>query len=372
MFTNKILEAPMALTFDDVILLPGYTEIEPSQADLKTMFTKNIVLNIPIVSSPMDTVTESKMAIELALNGCIGVLHRNCSREEEVEMAEKVKSYVFNPEEYPNAIVDDRGRLMVAAAVSPFDIKRAIELSRYVDALVVDVAHFHNKNVMEATKKIMEGVGVDLIVGNIGTYKAVEDILAKLEEPAALRVGIGSGSICITGEVTGVAAPTLFAVARVSDALVDYGARRIPVIADGGIRNPGDAVKALAAGASTVMLGYALAGTDEAPGKVVEVSGVIYKEYRGMGSRAAKMKRYSLDRYSKPSKAIDEGVEGLVPARGPVREVLSAWEASMKASLGYIGAKSIRELWEKAVFARISPQGRYEVKPHSIVVKRSP
>lgn len=475
-FRKKIEEAPLAITFNDLVLLPGYTEVEPSQVDVKGRFSRNIGLNIPFVSSPMDTVTESEMAIALALQGGIGVLHRNCTREEEVEMAKKVKraaSFIIrdvrtiHPNEsvlkakkvmeqygihglpvvdednklvgivtwrdirylekdvkvadimsgedklvtanenieiseavnilqkhkieklpivddkgrlkglitikdiemskkFPNALRDEDGRLKVAAAISPFDIKRANDLEKYVDALVIDVAHFHNLEVMKATKKIVEEVSVDVVVGNIATYEAVEDILHYIEEVDGFRVGIGSGSICTTSVVTKVSGPTLFGVANVADAIRDLKAN-IPIIADGGVKTPGDAALALSLGASSVMMGNIFAGCKESPGKLVSIGGTFYKEYWGMGSARAREKRMVLDRYSKPSKEITEGIAGLVPYRGTVETVVKQFVAGLKASMGYVGAKNIEELWHKAKLARVSPLGLNEIKPHSII-----
>jgi len=467
----------IALTFNDVILLPGWTEVEPREIDLSTYVDKNHKLNIPFVSSPMDTVTEADLAIALAREGGLGVLHRNCSVEEQVEMARKVKraeafvirdvvtitpdkrvedarkimeelnihglpvvlsgklvglvtsrdirysepnlrvSKVMTPRErlivahpgvtideakkilqkhkieklplvddkdrliglitykdlelkgkYPNAVRDENGRLLVAAAISPFDLERAKKLSKYVDILVTDVAHFHNKNVFKATKKIIKSVDSDVIVGNLGTGEAVLDAVSDIEDVSGLRVGIGSGSICTTGIVTRVAAPTLFAVLESVSALKELGAfGKIPIIADGGIKNSGDIAVALAAGASAVMMGNLFAGTRESPGRLIAIEGRYYKEYYGMGSARARAKRMALDRYSYPSKEIEEGIEGWVPYRGTVSDLVKELSAGLKAAMGYVGAKNIGELWVKSRFAIILPTGFYEIRPHDIV-----
>ena len=465
-FTDKLINAPIALTFGDVVLLPSRSDVEPREVDLTTNITVNIKANIPIVSSPMDTVTEAEMAIALARLGGLGVIHRNCSREEQVELVKQVKKapvlpvkYIYikasstveeahkmllklNIEALPvvdsnglflgyfkhnsairaddkdlvaryavkgevikreellkvsktnpkdslaiidndgkywgiidngscnnySPLIDDKGRLRVGAATSPYDLNRAKMLEKWVDVLVVDVAHFHNLNCIKAAKKLLREISVDIVVGNIGTYEACEDILTMLENVAGLRVGIASGSICSTGIVTGVAAPTLFAVANVRDALEDYGALHIPIIADGGIKSPGDAAKALAAGASAIMLGRALAGTDEASSPLIPIGSRLYKLYRGMGSKSALAKRYSADRYSPPSKKIAEGVEGLVPYRGPVANVIEEFRAGLQAALGYVGARNIRELWVKAKFARLTSIGLKEVHPHDLLM----
>ena len=472
-FRKKVAGAELAFTFHDVILLPGLA-VEPSEIDIRTRFTKNYSLNIPLASSPMDTVTETEMAIAMAREGGVGVLHRNCSVEEQVEMAKKVKraeSLVIrdvitvepdqqvgeamrlmeihhisglpvvkggklvgiltgrdvrfaNPEakvesvmtkevitapegitleeakellhrhrieklpivdehgnlkglitfkdimlrgRYPEASRDEEGQLLCAAAVSPFDLERAKKLDRYVDILVTDVAHFHNSAVLEATKRMMEEVEADVVVGNVGTYQAAEDVITRLEKVAGFRVGVGSGSICITTEVTKAGAPTLYATASVADALRDYGLD-IPVTADGGVRGPGDIALALAAGASVVMAGNLFARCKEAPGTLVSIGGRYYKQYRGMGSPSAMAKRYSLDRYSVPSKGIVEGVEGWVPYKGEVSTAVRELVQGLKASMGYAGARNIRELWEKARFALLSPLGAAETKPHDILL----
>lgn len=452
-FRNKLTNAESLYTFDTVYLVPGRAEVEPSQVDLRTKLSTNVPLLVPIVSSPMDTVTEHEMAIALALNGAIGVIHRNMSIEEQVEQVKRVKNHpplrlrqVFlrpsdncayglellrnlairqlpvvsqgNIEGYVDysmlrsicktgfepiakavtpgqvyglnrvsdarkhviegkadsvaivskngvyvgtllledaltevtPLLDENGRLRVAAAISPFDSERARKLDNLVDALVSDVAHFHNVNVLRAAREIAKKTSADFIAGNIGTYQAVIDVLSLVEKIDGLRVGIAGGSICTTADVGGVYAPTLWAVASVRDALEEQGASEIPVIADGGIRSSGDAVKALAAGASSVMLGYVLAGTDEAAAQLIALGNSLYKPYRGMASRGAMSKRFAADRYTRLVKKVAEGVEGLVPYKGPVVKVLSEFVEGLRAGLGYAGARNIKELWEKAVF----------------------
>src|SRR5208337_3294645 len=232
--------------------------------------------------------------------------------------------------QYPDAVRDENGQLLSAAAVSPFDLERAKRLDGLADILVTDVSHFHNSNVFSATKKLMNEVSAEVIVGNIGTYDAAEDALTELEKISGFRVGIGSGSICTTTEVTKAGSPTLFATAQVADAVTKYGAN-IPIIADGGIRTPGDIAIALAAGASAVMIGNLLARCRESPGTLITIGGRYYKQYRGMGSQSARAKRYSLDRYSIPSKGISEGVEGWVPYKGEVNIVLEELVSGLRA-----------------------------------------
>jgi IMP dehydrogenase len=473
-FLEKFKAIQVALTFRDVVLLPGRAEIEPSEVDLRTRVTKGHALNIPFVSSPMDTVTESEMAIGLAREGGLGVIHRNCPIEEQVDMAKRVKraealiirdvitvtpndtvgqtlalmekhnisglpvvegtklvgivtgrdvrfaqpsllvkqvmtKNVVKAEEgtgieeaqqllrdhkieklpivnkdgelaglitfkdillrgkYPNAARDENGQLLCAAAISPFDLERAKKLDDFADILVTDVSHFHNANVFKATKKLMAEVSAEVVVGNIGTFEAAEDAITELEQIGGFRVGIGSGSICTTSEVTKAGSPTLFATGQVSDAVAKYGAN-IPVIADGGIRTPGDVAIALTAGASAVMIGNLFARCKESPGTLITIGGRYYKQYRGMGSQSARDRRFSLDRYSLPSKGVPEGVEGWVPYKGEVTTVIEELASGLRASLGYAGAGNIQDLWRKGRLAALSASGSEEAKPHDILL----
>ncbi len=473
-FRAKFEGIQVALTFRDVMILPGRAEAEPSEVDVRTRVTKNHGLNVPFVSSPMDTVTESDMAIAVARQGGLGVVHRNCAAEEQVEMVKRVKRaealiirdvITVTPEDsvgqalalmqehnisglpvvdgtrlagivtgrdvrfaqpslsvrqvmtkevvkaeegidideakrllrdhkieklpivkktgeltglitfkdillrgkYPDAARDENGQLLCAAAVSPFDLDRAKKLDEYADILVTDVSHFHNENVFTSTKKLISEVSADVVVGNIGTYEAAEDVITELEQVGGFRVGIGSGSICTTTEVTKAGSPTLFATAQVSDAVTKYGAK-IPIIADGGIRTPGDVALALTVGASAVMVGNLFARCKESPGTLITIGGRYYKQYRGMGSQTARAKRYSLDRYSMPSKGVPEGVEGWVPYKGEVSIVLDELVSGLKASMGYAGARNIQELWSKAKLAALSPSGAEEARPHDILL----
>ncbi len=365
-FLLKLLEAPLVLTFRDVILLPGKAVVEPSEVKLTTNFTKSIKLKVPLVSAPMDTVTSSKMATAIARCGGIGVIHRNMPKDEQIKEVREVKASnpfegIGNKESLKPAM-DKDGNLLVAAAVSPFDLDRARKLSRWADALIVDVAHFHNEAVIVATKKMISEIGIDIVVGNVGSYEAVEEIITRIEA-AALRVGMSSGSICITGEVTGAASPTLWATAQASQALKDYGVK-LPVIADGGIKGPGDAAKAFAVGASSVMLGFVLAGSEESPNEPIMINGKMFKLYRGMGSLSARAKRYVLDRYSKPSKEVAEGVEMLVPFKGKVVSIIKEFVGGLKAAFGYAGASTIEDMWKKARLGRITPLGIREISAH--------
>ena len=477
-FREKFKNADHALTFNDVLLLPGWTTVEPSDAVVGSRASKNVELNVPFISSPMDTVTESEMSIALARHGGLGVLHRNCSVEQEVEIARAVKRAealiirdvitvrpgstvddllalmdrhkihgfpVVNENDsivgivtwrdlrladrslkvrdvmtkevitagenitleeakeilhehrieklpivdgkgrvtglitmkditlkgtYPEAIRDEEGRLICAAAVSPFDIERAKALDEYVDIIVTDVAHFHNRNCFEGAGRILKEVSADVVVGNIGTYEAAEDCLTKLEDVAGLRVGIGSGSICTTSVVTKAGAPTLYATSQAADAVRDYGSE-VSVIADGGIRNPGDIAVALAVGASCTMMGNVFAGTSESPGRLVAIEGRYYKEYYGMGSAAARQKRFAQDRYSRPSKTVNEGVEGWVPYRGSVSDIVAEFVGGLKAAMGYVGARTIPDMWERARLALVTERGSEEINPHDVILPGS-
>jgi len=363
-FVSKLKSAQNVFTFRDFILLPGRSEVEPNAIDLSTNLTKRIKLKVPLVSSPMDTVTEWKLALEMARLGGAGVIHRNMPIERQVEQARRVKASKVEVRS-----TDDRGRPLVGASVSPLDRERCKALDGVADFLVADVAHFHTSRVMEAARKVLPELSSEFIAGNIGTRKAAIDILDELPRVNGFRVGIGSGSICITSEVTRVGAPTLFAVAQVAAALEDRNLD-VPVIADGGIRGPGDAALAFAAGASVAMLGSMLAGTVEAPSRVVARKGMKFKTHRGMASAAARRVRFALDRYGVPAKGLDEGVEAYVPYVGGAEGVVSKMENGLRAAFGYAGASSIRGMWKNATFGSVSAAGVSELGAHSLEVKR--
>ena len=363
-FLSKLNSAQNVFTFRDFILLPGRSEVEPGGIDLSTRLTKKIKLGVPLISSPMDTVTEWRLALEMARLGGAGAIHRNIPIETQVEQAKKVKSAAGKV-----LSTDDKGRPLVGASVSPLDRERCLALDGVVDFLVADVAHFHTSNVMSAAKKILPDLSADFIAGNIGTRQAVFDILDELPRVEGFRAGIGSGSICITSEVTRVGAPTLFAVAEVASALEERGLD-IPVVADGGIRGPGDAALAFASGASAAMLGSMLAGTEEAPSKVVRRGGRKYKTHRGMASAAARRVRFAIDRYAVPAKGLDEGVEAYVPYVGQADGVVAMMENGLRAAFGYAGAANIREMWKKASFGSMSAVGAGELGAHSLELKR--
>jgi IMP dehydrogenase len=466
------------LTFDDVLILPGESEILPAETDLKTIFAKNVPLNIPLVSAAMDTVTESEMAIAIARLGGIGVIHRNMTPERQAEEVRKVKRaqswfiedpFVLGPEntvkdalklmeekgisgipivdnerkllgivtrrdllfeddeskplreimttnlvtgtfgismeeakermkkhkveklpivdkdgklkylvtfkdilrklEYPEANVDSHGRLRVAAACGTGEdskerVKRLIEAG--CDVIVVDTAHGHHKRVIEMVKWIKKNFEIPVVAGNVATR---EGCRALIEAGAdGVKVGVGPGSICTTRVVAGVGVPQLTAIIDCYDEAKKYD---IPIIADGGIRYSGDIVKALAAGASSVMIGSLFAGTDESPGETVLYEGRKFKVYRGMGSLGA-MSQGSKDRYfqDKQTKFVPEGVEGMVPYRGKVADVVFQLLGGLRSGMGYTGSRNLQELRLKSRFIKITHAGVRESHPHDIIITK--
>ena len=474
---------PLALTFDDVLLVPAASEVMPSDVCVKTYLTRNIELGMPILSSAMDTVSEWEMCVAMAQAGGLGVLHRNLSLEEQCQQVRRVKKYeagmVVNPVTvsqyvtlkqarilmkehgitgipvtdnhqrpvgiltnrdvrfvtddsilvselmtsdnlvtvtgdisldyaktilhanriekllvvnhdnvlvglitvkdieraglFPNATKDSKGRLRCGAATSVGDsgFQRAIALiEAETDVIIVDTAHGHSRAVIDTVKRIKQAYpDIQLIAGNVATAEAA---LALIDVGAdAIKVGIGPGSICTTRIVAGVGVPQLTAIYNVVQGLKG---KNIPVIADGGIKSSGDFAKAIAAGASTVMLGSMLAGTDEAPGELFTVQGRAYKSYRGMGSIGA-MARGSADRYfqkevSDTLKLVPEGIEGRTPYKGSVHTVLHQLIGGLRASMGYTGNKSIPEMALKANFVRITGSGLRESHVHDVIVTR--
>jgi IMP dehydrogenase len=471
------------ITFDDILLTPQYSETLPRDCSVETKFSRHIKLNIPMVSAAMDTVTESAMAIAVAQQGGIGVIHKNMpvkKQQHEVRkvkrarggmvvdpitvyedspiraakeimnkygisgvvvldekedivgiltnrdiifernLSKKVKDIMTHeplitaPEgtsleqaqrilkkhrieklpivsksgklkglitvrdiikkvEHPNATVDKFGRLRCAAAIGisrdTEDRARAL-IEANVDALVIDTAHAHSKSVLDMTKRIKNLFPkTELVVGNVATAEAARE-LVKLDVDG-IKVGIGPGSICTTRVIAGIGVPQVTAIA---DCARTVREKRIPVVADGGIRYSGDIVKALACGADSVMIGNIFAGTEESPGERILLQGRRYKEYRAMGSLGA-MPKGSADRYFQESakKFVPEGVEGRVPYRGLVKDVIFQLIGGLKAGLGYCGAKNIKNLQKKAKFIMISPAGLTESHPHDITItKESP
>lgn len=338
---------PEALTFDDVLIVPGESSIEPADASLQSAPYRGALLTLPFLSAAMDRVTEGAMAIALARAGGLGVLHRNCSVKAQVAMVGQCK----------------RAGAAVAAACGPFDEERAEALARAgVDALVIDCAHGGNTRVLESAKRLKRRLTLPLILGNIATAEAARAACAFAD---AVKVGVGPGSICTTRLVSGVGMPQLTAILEVAGVARKLG---VPVIADGGIKTSGDIAKALAAGASAVMLGNLFAGTDEAPGRVVTRSGERCKEYRGMGSRAVIESRSGSERYlTKGRVAVPEGVEGLVPYRGSLERVVAELASGVQVAMGYVGARTIPEFQKRARFVRITQASLAEGGPHSLV-----
>ena len=339
------------LTFDDVLLVPSYSEVLPSEVSLAARFSRNVPLGIPFASAAMDTVTESALAAAIAAEGGIGVIHKNMSAEAQAAEVAAVKAKGF--------------RVAAAVGVRALDRVKAL-VDAGVDVIVVDSAHGHSKGVIGTLKEIKASFKVDVVAGNIATAEAA---LALVEAGAdGVKVGIGPGSICTTRIVAGIGMPQLTAVASVAEALEGSG---VPVIADGGIRYSGDIVKALAAGAHVVMMGSMLAGCEEAPGEMEVFQGRQFKVYRGMGSLGA-MAKGAKDRYFQQNnkKLVPEGVEGRVPYRGPVSETIYQMMGGLRSGMGYVGAHNIEELRTDSKFVRITSAGLKESHPHDIYITK--
>ncbi len=341
---TKILER--GFTFDDVLIVPGASEMEPAEASLEVMLC-GVSLKAPFLSAAMDKVTGSAMAIQLGKLGGLGILHRNDSVEEQVRMVREVKA----------------AGVKVGAACGPFAVDRALALdAAKCDVIVIDCAHGHNRNVLASAKKIKKSLKhAKMIFGNIATAAAAREACTFAD---AVKVGVGPGSICTTRIISGVGVPQLSAV---MDVVSVCAKKKIPVVADGGVRTSGDIAKALAAGASAVMLGNAFAGTDEAPGAIIEQDGAKYKEYRGMGSRSVIEGAAGSERYfTHGRKAVPEGVEALVPYKGPLADVVATLVSGVQVGMGYVGARTLKEFHVKAKFIRISHASIAEGKPHSL------
>ena len=342
-----------SLTFDDVTLVPQYSSILPYETITKTELSKNLKLNIPLLSSAMDTVTESKMAIAIAKSGGLGIIHKNLNPKKQALEVKKVK----------------KNNMIVGAAVgtNEKDIDRVYKLlESKVDLIVVDTAHGHTKKVLTIIKKIKK-ISKNSIVcaGNIATGKAAKFLADSGVD--IVKVGIGPGSICTTRLVTGIGVPQLSAVLDVKKALQNY---KTKIISDGGIKFSGDISKAIAAGADAVMIGSLFAGTTESPGKIFKYKGKLYKNFRGMGSAGA-MSAGSADRYFQKknkniSKYVAEGVEGIVQFKGPLNKIIYQLVGGLKSSMGYMGSKTIKDLQKKSEFVKITKAGFYESMVHNV------
>ncbi|MCQ2156857.1 MAG: IMP dehydrogenase [Bacteroidales bacterium] len=360
------------LTFDDVLLIPSYSEVLPREVDLSGRFSRNIRLNIPIVSAAMDTVTESAMAIALASLGGIGVIHKNMSIEAQAAEVRKVKAADIADQASWTACRDAQGRLRVAAGIGITDdaLDRVTALVKEgVDAVVLDCAHGHSRNVLAKLKDIKAAFpALEVVVGNIATAAAAKD----LAEAGAdgIKVGIGPGSICTTRIVAGVGVPQLTAIFECAKQAHAYG---VPVIADGGLRYSGDVVKALAAGGDCVMCGSMFAGTEEAPGEMTEECGRKFKSYRGMGSLDA-MAAGSKDRYFQANvetkKLVPEGIVGRVPYKGTLESTVYQLIGGLRSGMGYCGAHNIAEL-QTAKFTRVTASGMAESHPHDVTITKA-
>jgi IMP dehydrogenase len=355
------------LTFDDVLLLPAKSSVLPGETAVGTRLTAKITLNLPLLSAAMDTVTGAPLAIAMAREGGLGIIHRAMpAREQALEVAKVKKASAGN---YPRACLDKAGRLRVGAAIGagPDAVERAGVLAAAgADVIALDTAHGHSAAVLKTLKAVKRRFKVEVIAGNVATYEGAADLIKAGAD--AVKVGIGPGSICTTRIVSGVGVPQLTAIMDCARAAAK---KNVPVIADGGIKFSGDITKALAAGASCVMLGTLLAGTDEAPGKVIVYQGRKYKAYRGMGSVGA-MEAGSKDRYGQQGvekkKLVPEGVEGRVPYKGPLGAILHQLTGGLRAGLGYCGCKDLEELRKKSRFIRISNAGLRESHVHDVAV----
>lgn len=345
------IKIPLALTFDDVLLMPRISSIQRSEISVSTQVTKKIKLNLPIISAAMDKVTEVSMAVALGKLGALGVLHRNCTLEYEVQMVKKVKAT----------------GVLTAAAVGPTDVERALKLAEAgADIIVVDTAHGQHQGAVKNAKEIKRRVKAQIIFGNIATIEAAKPLLPFAD---AIKVGIGPGSICTTRVVAGVGVPQITAILNVVSLAKS---KSIPVIADGGMKYSGDIVKALACGASSVMLGSMLSGTDESPGDVIEKDGKRFKEYRGMGSLAAMKSNQSTDRYQQKNAEVKvpEGIEALSPYKGRVEDILNQLVGGLQSGMSYIGAKTVKDMPKQAQFVQITSAGLSESHPHSVQINK--
>ena len=340
-----------ALTFDDVLLLPCYSNILPSETDISLNLTKNIRLKTPFLSSAMDTVTEYSMAIAMAKSGGIGIIHRNLDIKKQSKEVEKVK----------------RKKLFVGAAIgtNADDLNRAKSLvDNGVDLIVIDTAHGDSKKVLKTLSKVKKNK-IPICVGNIATAEAAKRLFNSGAD--IIKVGIGPGSICTTRMVAGIGVPQISAIMEVHNVLKG---KKIKIISDGGIKFSGDIAKAIAAGADAIMMGSIFAGTQESPGKKFKIKNKFYKQYRGMGSigamSAGSSNRYFQKNYKDKSKFVPEGVEGRVEYKGNVSKIIYQLKGGLRSSMGYIGAKKLEDIKKNAKFIKITKAGFYESMVHSV------
>jgi IMP dehydrogenase len=342
-----------ALTFDDVLLIPQYSSVLPSETNLSINLGNNLNLKIPFLSSAMDTVTESNMAIAIAQKGGLGIIHRNLSTHEQSKEIKKVKNK----------------NLIVGGAVGTTDedlIRTKSILDAGTDLIVIDTAHGHSEKVIKILNKIKKiSFNIPVCVGNIASGEA--GLKLYNEGADILKVGIGPGSICTTRIVAGIGVPQITAVMDVKKSMKN---KKIKIISDGGIKFSGDIIKGLAAGADAIMMGSIFAGSDESPGKKFKYKNKFYKTYRGMGSigamSAGSSNRYFQKNHKDKSKFVPEGVEAKVSYKGSVGKILYQLEGGLRSSMGYIGAKMIKEIKKKARFVKITKAGFYESMVHSV------
>ncbi len=367
--------AKKGLTFDDVLLIPAESHVLPNEVNLSTQLAKNIKLNIPLISAGMDTVTEGPMAFAMALQGGLGVVHKNMSIQAQAGEVANVKSVVV-PANATKAAVDDQNRLLCAAAVGvtsdTFERATAL-LEAGADAIVIDTAHGHSAGVLRKIKEIRDHFpDATLIAGNVATGEATKALFDAGVD--VVKVGIGPGSICTTRVVAGVGVPQITAIYDAASVAREYGK---PIIADGGIKYSGDVVKALAAGGNAVMLGSMLSGTTEAPGEVFEENGKRYKSYRGMGSVGAMAQAHgSSDRYfqggvNEANKLVPEGIEARVEYKGDVSDIVFQIDGGLRSGMGYVGAPDIPTLIDKAQFVQITNAGLRESHPHDVQITKA-
>lgn len=369
--------AKKGLTFDDVLLIPAESHVLPNEVKLDTKLASNLQLHIPLISAGMDTVTEGNMAIAMAENGGLGVIHKNLSIEAQVEEVKKAKGKTVDPN-LPHPAVDNQGRLLAAAAVGvtsdTFERAESL-LEADADAIVIDTAHGHSAGVLRKIKEIREHFpNATLIAGNVATGEGTAALFDAGVD--VVKVGIGPGSICTTRIVAGVGVPQITAIYDAASVAQKYGKK---IIADGGIKYSGDVVKALAAGGNAVMLGSMFSGTTEAPGTIFTNEGKQFKSYRGMGSVGAMSQQHgSSDRYfqggvNEANKLVPEGVEALVPYKGDVSNIIYQIDGGLRAGMGYVGAGTIEELIENSQFVQITNAGLRESHPHDVqMAKEAP